>query len=168
MSKNKGIILGIVLIIVAIVIGAFEGYQLYTADNTKNKKEEFSISEDTSKQEDGSYEDVDYEEEIDETEETDETEDTVDFRIEGLNEETYELLDTTEEDLAKLLYEWTQNRQDYGTAVGVSFYPECEINIIDQKYTLSMKTIVGEGFYPEASRTIILDYYKTSGQYDIH
>ena len=95
MSKNKGIILGIVLIIVAIVIGAFEGYQLYTDSNTKDKKEEISVSEDTTEEEDNSYEDADYKE-VDEVEAADETEETVDFRIEGLNEETYELLDAGE------------------------------------------------------------------------
>lgn len=167
MSKNKGIILGIVLIIVAIAIGAFEGYRLYTGNNTQDKKEEVSVLKDTTETEDDSYEDIDYEEEIDETDETEETEDTVDFRIEGLNEEAYDLLDTTEEDLVTLLYEWTHNAQDYGTALGASFYPECEINFIDQKYTFSMTTIVGEE-YPEESRTLILNYYKTSGQYEIH
>lgn len=165
MSKNKGIILGIVLILVAIGIGAYEGYQLYTDSKTKDKKEESYVSKDITETEDDTYEDIDVE---DETEELDETEDVVDFKIEGLNEEAYELLDTTEEDLAELLYEWTQNTQDYGAAIGVSFYPECEVNFLEQKYTVSMKTIVGEDSYPEESRTMILDYYKSSGQYDIH
>lgn len=177
MSGKKGIILGIVLIIVSLVIGGYEGYQLYTDRSTQEEKETSTSSDVVIENEDDTYEDIDYEEDIDETDETDETEETEeteetdeaeDFIIEGLNEETYDLLNTTEEDLARLLYEWTHTTQDYGAAIGVSFNPDCQINIMEQKYSLSMKTIVGEDSYPEESRVVFLDYYKSSGQYDVH
>lgn len=152
--------MGIILILIAIVIGGVSIYQYKKEQSraTQNESEERSSVADVA--ESSMADEENNEETLEES--------PVDFKIEGLNEETYELLDTTEEELAKRLYDWTKNEQDYGTAVGVAFYPECQVNLVDQKYTLTMQTIIGEDSYPEESRVITLDYYKTQGNYDIH
>lgn len=160
MNAKQGKIVGVILILVAIVIGAVSIYQ-YKRDQSKAASTKLEERTSVINVEENSSGETKQQEQVPD-------EDVVDFEMEGLNEEAYEMMDTTEEMLAKRLYEWTQNEQDYGTAIGVAFYPDCQVDLIEQKYTFTMQTIVGEDSYPEESRIITLDYYKKQGSYDIH
>lgn len=105
-----------------------------------------------------------------------ETEDTVSdgqipkIKVTGLDGETLEKMEITQNEVSEALGDWTRSH-GYSGVSGAAFCGSLRISELESKYSMDCQLFMenqGNGVFPEENVIVTMDYYKDKGRFYFH